>query len=113
MARALVGDPAILLCDEPTGNLDPQQSTELLSHLDAAHDRGATLLVATHDPGVVDFGAARGWRRARLVDGELLDVDLPVARPARLDEDTEGFGTRERPDATDVVRLKPRVAEVA
>jgi hypothetical protein len=60
---------------------------------------------------VVDFGAAAGWRRARLVDGELLDVDLPVARPARLDEETAGFADRGAPDATNVVRIRPAVGE--
>jgi len=110
MARALVGDPAILLCDEPTGNLDPDRARELLFLLDEVHRRGTTLVVATHDPQVVDFGIAAGWRHARLVDGEIIDnIDLPVGRPPRLDEDTEGFSTREEPDATNVVRLRPQV----
>jgi cell division transport system ATP-binding protein len=104
VARALVGEPAILLCDEPTGNLDPERAFDLLQLLETIHGRGTTLLIATHDPTVVDFGIAAGWRRTRLVDGELLDVDLPVGRPARLDEETEGFDTRPVPDAT--TRLK-------
>jgi cell division transport system ATP-binding protein len=105
VARAIVGEPAIVLGDEPTGNLDPARARDLLELLEAIHQRGTTLLIATHDPAVVDFGVAHGWRCARLVDGELLDVDLPPARPARHDEETEGFGAREEPDATDVVRL--------
>jgi ABC-type multidrug transport system ATPase subunit len=110
VARALVGDPAILLCDEPTGNLDPDRARELLFLLDEVHRRGTTLLIATHDPQVVDFGAAAGWRHARLVGGELLDqVDLPMGRPVRHDEETEGFSTREEPDATNVIRLRPQV----
>jgi ABC-type multidrug transport system ATPase subunit len=107
VARAIVGEPAILLCDEPTGNLDPERSHDLLALLDDIHRRGTTVLVATHDPQVVDFGVAAGWRRARLVDGELLDVELPPARPARLDEETAGFADRAAPDATNVVRIRP------
>jgi cell division transport system ATP-binding protein len=105
VARAIVAEPAILLGDEPTGNLDPQRARDLLELFEAVHQRGTTLLVATHDPAVVDFGVAHGWRCARLVDGELLDVDLPPARPARHDEETEGFATRESPDDTEVIRV--------
>ena len=105
VARAIVGEPAILLGDEPTGNLDPERTRELLELFEAIHQRGTTLLVATHDPAVVDFGVEHGWRCARLVDGELLDVDLPPSRPARHDEETEGFATREDPDDTEVIRV--------
>jgi cell division transport system ATP-binding protein len=105
VARAIVGEPAILLGDEPTGNLDPQRTRELLELFEAIHQRGTTLLVATHDPQVVDFGVEHGWRCARLVDGELLDVDLPPSRPVRHDEETEGFATREDPDDTEVIRV--------
>jgi len=112
VARAIVGEPAILLCDEPTGNLDPARARELLELLEAIHQRGTTVVVATHDPEVVDFGVDARWRRARLVDGELLDVDLPVARQARLDEETEGFVDRDEPDATEVVRLRPELKVV-
>jgi cell division transport system ATP-binding protein len=104
VARAIVGEPAILLGDEPTGNLDPQRTQELLCLFEAIHQRGTTLLLATHDPAVVDFGVAHGWRCARLVDGELLDVDLPPARPQRHDDETEGFSAREGIDDTEVIR---------
>jgi cell division transport system ATP-binding protein len=110
LARALAGDPAILLCDEPTGNLDPDRAREILFLLDEVHRRGTTLLIATHDPQVVDFGVSAGWRHARLVGGELLDlVELPMGRPPRHDEETEGFSTREDRDATNVIRLRPQV----
>jgi cell division transport system ATP-binding protein len=106
VARAIVGEPAILLGDEPTGNLDPQRTLELLELFEAIHQRGTTLLLATHDPTVVDFGVAHGWRCARLVDGELLDIDLPPSRPQRHDEETEGFATHEATDdETEVIRV--------
>lgn len=57
IARALVNDPAILLTDEPTGNLDPEISLEIMKVFLDIHKRGTTLLVATHDMHMVDrFG---------------------------------------------------------
>ena len=54
IARALVNEPAILLCDEPTGNLDPTNSWEIMSILKEANERGTTVLVVTHNQEIVN-----------------------------------------------------------
>ena len=105
LARALVNEPSVVLADEPTGSLDPERAIEVLSLLETAHRRGATLVVATHDPSVIAFGRANDWRHAHLEGGQLADLDMPISRPAPLDEDTIGFATREREDATQRERL--------
>jgi len=105
LARALVNEPTVLLADEPTGSLDPDRAHEVLTLLERAHRRGATLIVATHDPEVIAFGRAHDWRHAHLDGGQLVDVDIPIGRPAPLDEDTLGFSAREREDATQRNRI--------
>jgi cell division transport system ATP-binding protein len=54
IARAIVNKPAILLADEPTGNLDPQTSQGIMSLLERINLGGTTVLMATHDAGIVD-----------------------------------------------------------
>lgn len=59
IARALVNNPSVLLCDEPTGNLDPTTSWQIMEILNRVHMRGTTVLVATHDREIVDRMARR------------------------------------------------------
>ncbi len=49
MARALINDPAVLLADEPTGNLDPSSSADIFRLLELVHRQGTTVVMATHD----------------------------------------------------------------
>lgn len=59
VARAVVGDPAIILADEPTGNLDPDSADTIVALLDSFHSKGATLVVATHDRNLLKRSDSR------------------------------------------------------
>ncbi|HTM69377.1 MAG TPA: ABC transporter ATP-binding protein [Luteimonas sp.] len=75
VARALVGEPSLLLADEPTGNLDSRTSREIMALFDELHDQGQTVLVVTHEPDI----AAHCRRTVRIGDGRVVsDVPNPV-----------------------------------
>jgi cell division transport system ATP-binding protein len=68
IARSLVNNPLILLCDEPTGNLDPETSGEIMALLARINAKGTTVVVATHNQAIVD----RMRRRVvRLINGRI------------------------------------------
>ncbi|CAG7839473.1 cell division ATP-binding protein FtsE [Clostridium botulinum] len=54
LARAIVNNPAVLIADEPTGNLDPETSLEIVKILNDINHAGTTIIMATHDKGIVD-----------------------------------------------------------
>jgi putative ABC transport system ATP-binding protein len=69
LARTLANDPALILADEPTGNLDPATREQVLGLFAEFHAEGRTLLMVTHDP----VAAARAPRTWRLTDGQVTD----------------------------------------
>jgi cell division transport system ATP-binding protein len=73
IARALVNEPEILLADEPTGNLDPELTIEIMDLISSASTRGTTVIVATHDHSVIE---RYGKRTIHLEAGRVAD-DTP------------------------------------
>jgi putative ABC transport system ATP-binding protein len=73
IARALAAEPSLLLCDEPTGNLDSGTTESILDLFDDLVDAGLTLVVVTHDDAVSD----RAARRVEMIDGVLTERSAP------------------------------------
>ncbi len=72
IARAIVNEPKLLICDEPTGNLDPTTSKEVMSYLEKINEElGTTIVMATHDKGIVN----RMKKRVLLIDHGALVSD--------------------------------------
>jgi cell division transport system ATP-binding protein len=76
VARAIVGEPALILADEPTGNLDPQLAIDILGLFEDIHEAGTTVLFATHDRTLLDV---RPRRVVVLDDGKATDVPNGLA----------------------------------
>ncbi len=91
IARALVGRPAILLADEPTGNLDSVSGAGILDLFDELHTGGVTLIVVTHDPEV----AARAGRVVEIRDGRAHEgrADLAAPRPIAVPRQLAGVAS--------------------
>jgi putative ABC transport system ATP-binding protein len=87
IARALIANPAIILADEPTGNLDSKSGTEIMDIFRGLHDQGMTIVMVTHDPEI----AAQCERIVRIKDGliasdELSGAGYPVELPVPQEE---------------------------
>jgi putative ABC transport system ATP-binding protein len=74
VARALVGDPMILLADEPTGNLDSKNGDSVMELLQDIHRSGATICMVTHDPRYSDHAE----RTIHLFDGRIVEQSIAV-----------------------------------
>jgi len=77
VARALVGQPGLILADEPTGNLDSAMANEILDLLERINEAGTTVVMVTHDPEL----ATRAPRQIHVLDGHLLDLATEVQAP--------------------------------
>ena len=71
LARMLANDPAVILADEPTGNLDPETSQQIIGFLEEFNGEGRTIVMVTHDPRA----AERAKRTLRLKDGAIANHD--------------------------------------
>jgi cell division transport system ATP-binding protein len=80
LARALVNDPALLLADEPTGNLDPALTVEIMDLLTDVNARGTTVVVATHDATLIE----RYQKRTLRLEKGTVVADERGAKAARL-----------------------------
>jgi putative ABC transport system ATP-binding protein len=78
IARALSNDPAILLAEEPTGDLDTTSSAEIMTFLRGLTDARRTVVITTHRKDVVQFGT----RVVRMCDGRIVSDQAPPAEPA-------------------------------
>jgi putative ABC transport system ATP-binding protein len=82
IARALLNDPAIILADEPTGNLDSRSSAEILAIFQRLNDQGKTVVMVTHEPDVAEHCK----RIVRMRDGVVSGDEL-VTRPRRAEDE--------------------------
>lgn len=72
IARALIMNPAIILADEPTGNLDSKTSHEIMNLLHELHEKGSTVAVITHDPNIANVA----HRQIHIVDGKIVSDEM-------------------------------------
>ena len=82
IARALVNDPAIILADEPTGNLDSTTSEEIMSTFQRLNRQGITIIMVTHEPDIAAFTSRQIIFRDGLIISDLVNIAPRAAKPA-------------------------------
>jgi putative ABC transport system ATP-binding protein len=88
IARALVNDPAVILADEPTGNLDTRTSAEIMALLQRLNRSGLTIVLVTHESDIAGFAGRRlVFRDGRLIGDQRGDAEDAAAMLARLPEE--------------------------
>ncbi|MFP9191466.1 ABC transporter ATP-binding protein [Natronosalvus vescus] len=103
LARALVNDPAIVLADEPSGNLDTETEAEVLDLFEAFHDAGTTLIVVTHERHV----AERADRIVHLLDGRIERIE-ELGSPAAPSPPADGARAASSARANEPATGNPR-----
>jgi cell division transport system ATP-binding protein len=86
VARAIVGEPTLILADEPTGNLDPLLAVDILGLFEDIHETGTTVLFATHDRSLLDI---RPRRVVVLDEGKA--TDMPCGLGGGVEGDASGW----------------------
>jgi putative ABC transport system ATP-binding protein len=94
IARALVNRPALILADEPTGNLDTRTSVEIMALLQGLNDNGMTVILVTHEADIAKYA-----RRTLLFRDGRLRQDEPVAAPRRAADEVPALGDGDDDDA--------------
>jgi len=79
IARALVNEPAIIMADEPTGNLDSQTSEEIMGIFQTLNSRGITIIMVTHEPDIAAFTSRQIIFRDGLIISDALNADQRVS----------------------------------
>jgi len=90
IARALINDPAIILADEPTGNLDSKSGIEILAIFKRLHKQGRTIIVITHDNNVAEHAD----RIIVLKDGQIAE-DKPIMQPRDAETELKELNNKE------------------
>ncbi len=90
VARAMVGDPLILLADEPTGNLDSENGRAVMDLLLELHARGATICMVTHDPRYAHLAKRTVHLFDGRIAGERAAAPAPASRPATPGSEASG-----------------------
>ncbi|MDQ2717199.1 MAG: ABC transporter ATP-binding protein [Chloroflexota bacterium] len=99
IARALINGPALLLADEPTGNLDSKTSVEIMGVLQALNEQGLTIVLVTHDPNIARYAR----RQVTFLDGRVVR-DEPVADPRSAQEEWAALVDAETVEGQTVVK---------
>ena len=98
IARALVNNPSTIIADEPTGNLDPERSFEIMSLLQEINNLGTTVLVVTHDQNLVEFF---NKRVISLDEGLVVDDGLGEEDDFGVEYEEDYYGEEELTDETE------------
>lgn len=103
IARAIVTNPDLILADEPTGNLDSKNSTQVMELLQQLNQEGATIVMVTHAPEHITYGT----RVIELLDGKVVnDQQVKEKRNSRLNEDVSDVDLKEKKSITEQAEME-------